>query len=46
MGVGGAGAGGVIEPRNTLNTRKGLNSSSLRLELESGIEGFWGVGFI
>jgi hypothetical protein len=29
VGVGGAGADGVMEPRNTLNTRKGLNSSSL-----------------
>ena len=33
MGVGGAGAGWVMEPRNTL---KGLNSSSLELESEIG----------
>ena len=49
MGVGGAGAGGfravwaggVMEPRNTRNTRKGVcgveNSSSLALEFENGI---------
>ncbi len=49
MGVGGARAGGfravwagwVMEPRNTLNTRKGLNSSSLELEFENGIEDCW-----
>ena len=49
MGVGDAGIGGlrvawagwVMEPRNTLNTRKGVcgveNSSSLELEFENGI---------
>ena len=37
VGVGGAGAGWVMESRNTLNTQKGLNSSSLGLEFENGI---------
>ena len=49
VGVGGAGiggcravwAGGVMEPRNTLNTRKIWNSSSLELEFENGIGDCW-----
>ena len=40
VGVGGARAGWVMEPRNTLNTRKGLNSSSWELEFERGNGGF------
>ena len=36
MGVGGVGVGWVMEPRNTLNTQKGLNSSSWELEFENG----------
>jgi hypothetical protein len=38
VGVGGAGVGGVMKPRNT---RKGLNSSSLELEFETGTGDCW-----